>query len=203
MASSSLLSSHHRIFSVQMWLFVVFWNSVVVLLLTLPNVVAAAGYDQKSNNIPQHMLLFEELHRNFATQSEDYLDMYTETAKCVYCFEGASECMDGPCRKLSSPFVKLLQEDGAYFTSEFDYLTITHNTMTFHWSDFMITSLGCKAMWTGIGFATFNDDNKVVEMRSYSSNSHQFLECFRDYMQYKMEKENEEKKEKDLKEKDL
>ena len=148
------------------------------------------------------MLLFEELHRNFTTHSEEYLNMYTETAKCLYCFEGSSECMDGSCRKLTEPFVTLLSEDGAYFTSEFEYLTVTHNTtMTFRWSDFMITSLGCKAMWTGVGFTTFNEENKVTEMRSYSTNSHQFLECFSEYMQYKMEKESKEEKknsEKDL-----
>lgn len=168
----------------------------ILLLTLLLSFVASATVALDAGLLEE----YNRLHKNAGTEMQAYLDtMYFEKSTCTYCFEGAPECSKGPCSEAMKPFVDVLAHEGAsFFAADYDYLIAVHNTATYRFSNFLITHLGCKAIFTGIATTTFNDDNKIVDHVVLSSDTPQILGCIGEFYEWKQNEAEEGKEGQEL-----
>lgn len=99
---------------------------------------------------------------------------------CSYkvCFAGSPGCSEGDYDEVFSPFMAALK---VFRLKANHFESVDEKGGFYKFSAYMETKLGCKALYTGMGYNEVNEVGKITKHISYSEDSHDLMKCVSEY----------------------
>ena len=104
-------------------------------------------------------------------------DLYAPDAKVSLQFQGLPPSVDISVSQAMDGFFAMSKA----YDFKFKTLVESSDTLVFHFVDWVETTKGCRALFTGVATFHFNADAKIVRHQAWSDDTQAMVKCISEY----------------------